>query len=368
MEKKTDAAEVRLQGAFNHLAEEAAASVNGVTAARARAMYFDSDALREPAYEVYQLNTKGHRYYYTFDDNGEPLFYPSVTTILSESLPKNSFLISWIASKGEEEARRYMLERAAYGTFMHAQFEQLLINKAYDLDKLREYLLQYIDKEGLPSSFLNYEEDLKRDVLAFAQCVIDYDIRPYAVEIALIDKEDGYAGCIDCPCSMLSKQGGTERINAIIDFKSGRKGFFEEHEIQLGMYLKMWNLNYPNLPVSHLFNFSPKNWRKAPAYNLKNQTNSVNLNKIPAILELSRIEEAKRNKTVTLTCGRIVIAKGLQSNVVTMQIAELVSAKQADASEKGKKKPAEAAKDETCANVSPEQKEAVKSQKTWLFD
>ena len=118
--------------------------VPGMTVEEMTAMFFDG-ALIEPPYKVWQLNSKGHRYYYKFDDNGTPEFYPSVTTILSQTMPQSPFLIKWIADKGIDEAERYKAERAAYGTFMHAQFEELIINRVYDLDGLKAKLKDYID-------------------------------------------------------------------------------------------------------------------------------------------------------------------------------------------------------------------------------
>lgn len=300
----------------------------GMTAEEMKALFFDADALIEPPYKVYQLNSNGHRYYYRFED-GEPVFYPSVTTILSQTLPKSPFLVSWMAEKGMEEAERYKAERAAYGTFMHAQFEELLIARSYDLDGLKCRLKEYTDKNGLPDSFINYAEDLKKDVLAFAQFVIDYDVRPLAVEIALVHPQKRYAGMIDCPCTMLEKKGGTERTAAIVDFKSGRKGFFEECEIQLGMYRDMWNANFENTQITRIFNFSPKDWRKKPTYNLKEQTNSPNLLKIPYLLELAGIEDDKREKSFTATGGKIELDNNsdLMQNVVTLSLSELVKNK-----------------------------------------
>lgn len=112
----------------------------GMTAEEMKALFFDSTALIEPEYKLFQLNSNGQRYYYLFDDTGTPKFYPSVTTILAQTLPKSPFLINWIAEKGIEEAERYRDERAAYGTFMHAAFEELLINRVYDLDGLKDKL------------------------------------------------------------------------------------------------------------------------------------------------------------------------------------------------------------------------------------
>ena len=296
----------------------------GMTAEEMKAMFF-SDALIEPSYKVWQLNSKGHRYYYRFNDDGTPEFYPSVTTILSQTMPKSEFLIKWIADKGIEEAERYKMERAAYGTFMHAQFEELIINRCYDLDELPNKLLSYIAKNNLAPDFVKYADELKKDVLAFAQFVIDYDVKPLAVEIALVHPVHHYAGMIDLPCTMNDPKTG-ERINAIVDFKSGRKGFQEEHEIQLHLYAMMWCANYPDIPISKVFNFSPKDWRKKPTYNLKDQTNSPNAQKIPYLLQLAAIEEEKRSNTFTSVYGSINLdgSTDLTKNVLSMTLSDIV--------------------------------------------
>lgn len=300
----------------------------GMTVEEMTAMFFDEKTLIEPPYKVWQLNSKGHRYYYRYD-NENPEFFPSVTTILSQTLPKAPHLIQWIANKGIEEAERYKGERAAYGTFMHAAFEELLINRAYDLDGLKGKLKEYIEVYRLPDDFIYYADDLKKDVLAFAQFVLDYDVRPLAVEIALVHPYYKYAGMIDCPCTMLSKIGGDERINAIVDFKSGRKGFYEESEIQLGMYRDMWNVNFEQFPVTRIFNFSPKDWRKRPSYNLKEQTESPNIRKIPYLLEIAAIEDEKKDNTFTSVNGMVLLddAPDLTQNVISLSLAELIKKK-----------------------------------------
>ena len=303
--------------------------IPGLTVEEMTAMFFDEKTLIEPPYKVWQLNSKGHRYYYRYDDAGNPEFFPSVTTILSQTLPKAPHLINWIANKGIEEAERYKGERAAYGTFMHAAFEELLINRAYDLDGLKGKLKEYIEVYRLPDDFIYYADDLKKDVLAFAQFVLDYDVRPLAVEIALVHPYYKYAGMIDCPCTMLAKIGGDERINAIVDFKSGRKGFYEESEIQLGMYRDMWNVNFEQFPVTRIFNFSPKDWRKRPSYNLKEQTDSPNIRKIPYLLEIAAIEDEKKDNTFTSVNGMVLLdnAPDLTQNVISLSLAELIKTK-----------------------------------------
>lgn len=307
--------------------KDVAEIMQGMTVEEMTALFFDK-ALIEAPYKVYQLNSKGQRYYYRYSDKGEIEFYPSVTTILAQTLPQSPWLSQWIATKGIQEAERYKNERAAYGTFMHAIFEELLINKTYDLDGLKDELASYIEANALPVDFIYYADDLKKDILAFAQFVIDYDVKPIAVEIALVHPEKHYAGMIDCPCSMLEKIGGKKRINAIIDFKSGRKGFYEENELQLHLYKDLWNVNYPNIQIDRVFNFSPKDWRKKPSYNFKDQTDAASAKKIPALLELAGIANDEKDNIFTSCSGIVDVEKhDLTDNVTSLTLAELVKSK-----------------------------------------
>lgn len=297
----------------------------GMSVEEMRSLFFDADALIEPSYRLFQLNRKGHRYYYRYDENGTPEFYPSVTTILRQTMPSNPFLIKWTADMGYDAAQNYMQERADYGTFMHALFEKLLIAGTYDLDALLDELEEYRAYKQLPFEFLRYADDLKKDVLAFAQFVIDYDVKPLAIEIALVHPIYKYAGMIDLPCTMLASPGKAERITAIVDFKSGRKGFYEEHEVQLGLYREMWNANFENMQIDRIFNFAPKDWRKKPTYNLKDQTDSPSLAKIPFLLELAGIEDNKINNTFSVIDGIIDLGKkDVSGNIHNLTLSELV--------------------------------------------
>lgn len=300
----------------------------GMTVEEMTALFFNADALKEPPYKVYQLNSDGHRYYYRFDANGNPEFYPSVTTLLKQVMPTPPALLDWIAANGKEGSTEKRDLAAAYGTFMHAQFEELIINRHYDFDAVPGVLLDYMERNNLPDKvFGDWLVTIRKDVLAFAQFVKDWNVKPLAVEIALVHPEYHYAGCLDLPCEMTNPKTA-ETFTAIVDFKSGRKGFYEEHEIQLHLYKMMWDVYCPEKPIQRLFNFSPKDWRKAPSYNLKDQTDSVNAKKIPYLLDLAAIEDAKRDNTFTIVQGQLDLDNGkIEDNLLNLSLAELIKTK-----------------------------------------
>lgn len=300
----------------------------GISVEEIRAAFFDADALREPPYKVYQLNTESYRYYYRFGEDGEPHFYPSVTTLLRQVMPTSPFLIEWMLDNGKELANEKRDLAAAYGTFMHIQFERLIINRTYDFDKVPGEILSYMERENLPERcFAEWLPKIKKDVLAFAQFCRDYSVKPLAIEIGLVHPDYHYAGCVDMPCVMTNPKTG-EQFTAIVDFKSGRKGFWEDHELQLHLYKMMWERNFPDVPIQRVFNFAPKDWRKSPTYTLKDQTDAESAAKIPHLLALAAIEDEKRDNTLTLIDGSISMDEGdLMENVRTLSLAELIKIK-----------------------------------------
>ena len=328
----------------------------GMTVEEIRSLFFNADALKEPAYKVYQLNSDGHRYYYRFNTDGEPEFYPSVTTLLKQVMPTPPALLDWMIANGKDGSTEKRDIAAAYGTFMHGQFETLIINRKYDFDAVPVVLMDYMEREHIPESlYSQWLVKIRKDVLAFAQFVKDWNVKPLAVEIGLVHPEHHYAGCIDLPCVMTDPKTG-DVFTAIVDFKSGRKGFFEEHELQLHLYRMMWNVNYPDVPVSRVFNFSPKDWRTKPTYNLKDQTDSINAAKIPHLLALAGIEDEKRDNTLTIVRGQLDLDNGkIADNLLTLSLAELIKTK-ADA----KQAPKEAAK---APEAKPEAEKPVKRTK-----
>lgn len=315
--------------AFDMLKEpERMEIASGMTTEEIKALFFDASALREPKYKVYRLDSNGYRYYYRFNEAGEPEFYPSVTTLLRQTMPTSPFLISWMMENGKEQAEEKRDLSASYGTLMHMEFERLIISRKYDFDAVPEVVRAYMQENHLPDKFFGDSVvKLRKDVLAFAQFIKDYNVKPLAIEIGLVHPEYHFAGCVDMPCEMVDPKTG-EVFKAIVDFKSGRKGFFEEHEIQLHLYAMMWNVNFPDMQIDKVFNFSPKDWRTKPTYNLKDQTDSPNAAKIPALLQIAAIEDEKRNNTITIVQGSISLDNNEPlDNVLSISLAELVKSK-----------------------------------------
>lgn len=316
----------------------------GITVTRLNPMYFDIGRLKRQPEPIYRMDSKGYRYYYRFDEKGEPQFYTSVTTMIKNTLPTSTHLINWKVEKGANDAEREMLERATYGTFLHTVCGTLLMTGRYNLDDLQKELDAFCLTEKITPK-PGWVDDLKKDVLAFAQFMIDKNVKPLAVEVILYHPKDGYAGALDLVLEMDDEQKGffgetylsgtnkgqpketkrIVRVNAILDIKSGRKGFYESHEIQLKAYKEMWDIHFPDVKIDRLYNWSPKDYRGAtPSYNLKDQTDSKNMNKLPSLVELAKIEESKRNNVVTVIGGSIDLTKGLDGIISEISFTDLI--------------------------------------------
>ncbi len=317
-----------------------------------KALFFDEEALLETPVQVYRLNHhSAGRYYYKFI-KGEPIFYLSVTNMIHASMPTSPHLIKWMSEMGYEAAEAYKEERAGYGTFMHIQFQKILIERGINLDAIAEELKDYILKENYPiSSYNKWLYEIKFDILGFAQFLLDANVQPIAIELVLASDKYGYAGAVDLCCYMDIIETGfygetyksgdrkgepkeskrTRRIIAIIDFKSGKKGFWDSHEVQLNAYKEMFEENFPHVKVEKIFNYAPTDWRTVPGYKIKDQTDGPNKEKLRLFVELAKIERKKKDKVVTIIEGVLDLEKGhvgLEDNYKEISLDSFVKGKQ----------------------------------------
>lgn len=276
--------------------------------------------------------------YYTLNDSNEPRFYISLTTLTSATLPTAPNLIKWIADTGYKESRDYMKERAEYGTLMHHGIGEFVIKKTWDFDKTGEFIEKCLTDGVIAYTKPEWEDDLKNDIAAFAQFVYDYKVIPMAIEIVLVS-EDGYGTLIDLVCKMTVQVDGLsdtevyqsgknkgkpkpvkvdKQITALINFKSGRHGFYDEHEIQLEFEKRLFQENYPDIKIDAIYNWSPKEWRKSPTYNLKDQSDSLNAMKAEALLNIARIELMKRIPKMIISDGQVKYGNEPQAKEYTV--------------------------------------------------
>lgn len=271
------------------------------------------------------------RYYHTIDFNsGAVEFYPSVTSIIDATQPTPHFLVRWIADMGYRNAIAYRDQRAEYGTLMHILFADFLIKRAFPLDMMEDRVLEYFASRGINYDAMAWAEELKKDLLAFARFVQDYNIRPVAIEMTLRSSR-GYAGTIDLVAIASVKESGyfgevyksgprkgepkESKIQRdaliIVDFKSGKHAFSDANDLQANMYRHLWNENFPDLPAERCYNFAPKDWRvfsqENDPYSLKDQTSDESSLEIPHMISLFRYRERHKPKDILEISGDLAL-------------------------------------------------------------
>jgi hypothetical protein len=295
-------------------------------------LFFDKLALREPRQRLNRIYTPKGRYYYTIDEAEHVSIYLGVTTMIGKLVPKGEGLIKWMVDMGFEKSRIYASVRAAYGTLMHELIADFLINRIFNLDTIPDRVdhvistrLTNVEQPTVDRSV--WIEDLVTDILAFAQFCSDHKVKPVAIEV-MLTHPDGYAGTIDLLCFMTIREKidpdkkwvesntSYKTVLAAVDFKSGRKGFYDEHAIQLESYRHLIHNEWPDLYVEKIYNWSPKDWRTNPDYNLKDQSSSVDAKKFELLVDLAKVELMKVPGSFMVPKGTIELGKEFEPNIL----------------------------------------------------
>jgi hypothetical protein len=288
----------------------------------APAAFLSDDAAKVTRPHVFRFDSRGQRFYYNLDAENNPCFLPSVTSVIKATTPMSPGLLDWYSKLGMDEARKIMNEKAAYGTFMHIVCAGLLANGVFDLDHIEHVVNDYVEAEGITCDTSYWAADLAKDLLAFAAFCAEKDVKPIAIEIPLLSTQLGYAGTIDLVCEMTFNR---KTVRAIVDMKSGKKGFYEDYEIQLEAYKQLWNNTFPELPVSMVFNWAPKDWRDKPTYDLKNQSESLAAAKWPLLLEIYKAAgETNQPRSLKRAHGTIVLGRELTDNYEIIEAADYI--------------------------------------------
>ena len=278
---------------------------------------------------VYRFQQAGNRYYFTLGEDSVQ-FYPSVTTIINNTHPTSYGIKKLIGDKGLDGFYQYMQEKADYGTLLHILITEYLASgnnkeeRTFNFDTIEEKLLAFAEenKTKYPTEWV---WNLKKDTAALIQFCIDYEVAPLLVETVVTCQNDGkpYAGAIDLLAEVTIEEKGfwgevyksgekkgepketkrQVRKIALIDFKSGKSGFFPEHATQLHMYARALKESVGVEPQV-LLNVAPKDWTTAPSYDVKNQTDTVPAEKIDCITQLFYLGWEKPKDT-TIISGKV---------------------------------------------------------------
>ena len=330
--------------------------------------YLSEDHAREQSGVIFREDVKGLRYYIRVNEENRISIAPSVTSIISCTRPLARHLIDWMIRNGAEKIEWFKEQSANYGTFIHVVFSEILCGKTYELnkdsllEKMKVWFLSYqYDFDECMKWYKMEKRDIQKDVYSFMCWVRDFEIEPVAIEYILMspvrktffcrdenteeknrlksadsmgcmnEKEkrncseceqavaiNDMAGAIDLVClARLKKDQEKQRI--IVDWKTGLKGFYDEHAIQLRMYREMWNMENPDYPIEKIYNFAPKGYRlplgkTVIPYSFKNQTSNKDKNLWNLYIEIFHRQEKYFDFSAKTTFADIEISCGMDLN------------------------------------------------------
>lgn len=316
--------------------------------------WYDKDALRLPNYKVGRVNFGQGRSYIRINQDGtleSPLrLYTSLTTAIGTCAPMEQPLLEWYCKHGLQEADRLMKLAQHYGTLMHLEIGKFLIEKVYDFDGCADAVEKYTSAHNYwQPECAEWETKLKYDIAAFIQFYHDYKVVPLGIEYVLLSQR-GFGTMIDLVCKMTVKVDGLDYDNpyksgprkgepreckvdkevmAIINFKSGRKGFYRSNGIQIECERQLWEENFPDLPIDMACNWAPKEWTAAPSYSLKDWTGEISQGEVDAILQLANIRYASKaeNKEYMTISGVVTGEESLMEAIKKETIEEFCNRK-----------------------------------------
>lgn len=296
--------------------------------------------LPRPTNFIRRFQQGNNRFYYTLNEANEIKLYSSATTLIKDGYAEDtSALEKWrntlrAEGKNPEYELNYLAMR---GTIMHFLLGDFIQGKNVTLNALKAYVAE--NAPELTTKYL-YEEVFAKDtlwltksILAFAQFVKDYNVKPLALELIMASNRYDVASPIDMICTMEIEEKGyfgevyktgankgepkeskqKRTVVAVVDFKSGN--FYDKHYLQLQLYKRIIQENYPQLEVERFYNWSPKDWISSPTYNLKEQSDGRLDALCEVIFEQGRIKHSWKTPTVDFFTESISIGSYDEGNL-----------------------------------------------------
>ncbi len=230
----------------------------------------------------------------------KPVVFPSITTVIHHTTPTPDSLRRWISEHGERRAMYLRDERGAYGTLMHTLFAELLINGEIDLDTIGQRVADYLAAGKLPFPGDYWEHDLKMDLIGWADCVHDWNVRPIGIEVPMCSEKRGSAGTGDL-FALIDIPRKKKDVFAYIDWKGGRKYFADTYPIQCGEYVELFDETFGVRPEAVLL-YGPKDWnaKSRIRYRWEDVTEHEFRFMFPNLLEQYKIRNPRTNPVVRL--------------------------------------------------------------------
>ena len=121
-------------------------------------------------------------------------------------------------------------------------------------------------------------------------------------------------------CYAVNALSGPSRACILTGKFSHKNGFYDKHFFQLHLYKRLVKENYPEIEVSALYNWSPKDWTgETPTYNLKEQTTGSLEKLCDVVFEQGRLKHEDKEPSVTIVPESIMFGVDFQYTKVPLK-------------------------------------------------
>lgn len=317
--------------------------------------FFDEDAFRLQPYFVSRVAFGSGRAYYRWIKEGDEEvlhLYASLTTTIAQSLPTPPQLLDWYIDLGKEEAKRYSETAASYGSLLHDLIAKYSVSHKFNFSRsnIEKIISNWCSEQDFyqPECNSKWPRALQEDMAAWIQFERDVELKVIAVELILTSKL-GFGTAIDIVGDAWIEEKGffgetlktgpnagmpkeTKRKvkkRILINMKSGRKGIYESHIIQLEFEKRIFEENFPEIKIDAVYNWAPKDWKNdSPSYVFPDQTGKVSDVTFNAILALAkeRFTDTLPDRKYTSIFGEYSQGSDLANNIKQSTLIEKLTA------------------------------------------
>lgn len=229
-----------------------------------------------PPRRFFRFDIQGHRHYYNPETDS---LHKSLTTTIDAIMAPSRHLVSWreglVGAVGKQGLDEIMEQLADYGTRAHTWVARFLLEGKINWAEVKKETYDAIIEAGFPKRVAEVAgAEMQEDVASYLQFLEDYRVVVLAVEVPVWYRK--FATLIDLIVEMDATAYGSEippdkrkRHRAIINIKTGKKGFHETHELQLIGEMMAHNHVYPGQQIGKIYNLAPGAFKGKPTYKLQ---------------------------------------------------------------------------------------------------
>lgn len=304
---------------------------------------------------IFRLTGTKSRIYFTKEDNHPPIIYNSGTTLIDNYRDKDGerAISDWkikLVNQGKNP-NEVLKTRQDYGTLLHVLYGKILLGETTTFQDLKDFIISFADEVKMKKDYVkrlvsSHIDEFQKDMASFMTWLAEYQVEPLGIEVMLKSDELRVATALDLICYVTVEEKGfwgevyksgakkgepketkqPVRKLAIVDFKSGKKGFYKKNVLQLLLSKRIFQENFPDLEVEAIFNLAPNDWRTNPTFKFYDQERD-NLQ----INHLKRIEDNVYERGMIEFQDNILTKTKMklsgEININNLQTEELISFK-----------------------------------------